>query len=342
VSPLVTVLVFLATGAVVVIAGTTLARAGDVIAARTQLGGLWVGLLFLAAATSLPELATDISAVRLGAPNLAAGDLFGSGMANMLILALISLLPGTELFQRAALDSVLTAALAITVTCIAAIFVLMDSMPSLGGIGLGSVVLALTYVAGARAIFQHTTLARSAGKTVEMVAQERVMDAIQSPESAIPSLRRAVWHFGLAAVVILVAAPFFAHSAQGIAELTGLATSLIGICLLGLATSLPELVTSLAAVRLRAYDLAIGNLFGSNAFNMLIILPLDVAHRGGPILGVVSDVHAIAAMVGVLLMAIALAAIVYRAEGRLRMLEPSGLIMLLAYLLGLVLIFNQS
>ena len=72
---------------VVVMAGTVLARNGDVIAARTKLGGASVGSVFLALATSLPEIVTDISAVRLGAIDLAAGDLPGSSMANMLILA---------------------------------------------------------------------------------------------------------------------------------------------------------------------------------------------------------------------------------------------------------------
>lgn len=70
------------------------------------------------------------------------------------------------------------------------------------------------------------------------------------------------------AAVILVAAPQFARSAKGIAEVTGIGATFIGTWLVGFSTSLPELVTSLAAVRLRAYDLAVGNLFGSNALNM--------------------------------------------------------------------------
>ena len=100
-----TVVGFILSAFVVVFAGVRLARHGDVIAARTRLGRLWVGSLFLALTTSLPGLTTNIAVVRLGAPNLAAGDLFGSSMANMLILALLSLVPGAELFRRAALDN---------------------------------------------------------------------------------------------------------------------------------------------------------------------------------------------------------------------------------------------
>src|SRR5690606_41429987 len=91
-NPLVAAVAGLVASAVaVVLAGVALARSSDVIAARTELGRVWVGSIFLAMATSLPELVTDISAVRLGAADLAAGDLFGSGMANMLILAAIAL-----------------------------------------------------------------------------------------------------------------------------------------------------------------------------------------------------------------------------------------------------------
>ena len=138
---------FLGSATVVVLAGVFLARSGDVIAARTRLGGLWVGSVFLAFATSLPEIATDVVAVRMGLPDLAAGDLFGSSMANMLILALISLLPaGAGLFRKAAMDHALYASLAIVLTCIAAATILVRPTTTLVGIGPGSLMLLLVYV----------------------------------------------------------------------------------------------------------------------------------------------------------------------------------------------------
>ena len=76
---------FLASGAVIVAAGTVLAKSGDAIAEHTRLGRVWIGSVLLAGATSLPELTTDVAAVRLGVPDLAAGDLFGSSLANMLL-----------------------------------------------------------------------------------------------------------------------------------------------------------------------------------------------------------------------------------------------------------------
>ena len=101
------VLAFIGAGAVVILAGTALARYGDAIAEATGLGRLWIGSVLLAGATSLPELTTGISAVRLGAVDLAVGDLFGSSLANMLILAVIDLLPPQrQVLRQATLHAV--------------------------------------------------------------------------------------------------------------------------------------------------------------------------------------------------------------------------------------------
>lgn len=342
-SPSAIVLGFVASAAVVVVMGVVLARSADVIAARTSLGGLWVGSMFLAVATSLPELTTDISAIRMGAPDLAAGDLMGSSMANMLILALVGLLPGSTLFRRAALDNTLTAALAIILTTIAAIVVVVRPTVSFFGVGPGSVAILLVYLVGTRAIYLHGSVTREAGQVVESGAAPAAEPAAEGAASdGVPSLRRALLSFAAAAAVVLLVAPRFAASAAGLAELTGLAQSFVGTWLVGLSTSLPELVTSLAAVRMGAYDLAVGNLFGSNAVNMVMFLPLDLAHRSGPILGTVHPVHAVSALVAVVLMAVGLAAIVYRAKGKLSMLEPSSGLIVLGYLVGLALIFGMS
>ena len=84
--------VFAIAAALVVWAGIRLARAGDEIAERAHLSRLAVGIVLMATATSLPEIVTDVSAAVVGAPDLAVGDLFGSCMANMAILAVIDLL----------------------------------------------------------------------------------------------------------------------------------------------------------------------------------------------------------------------------------------------------------
>jgi cation:H+ antiporter len=326
-------------GAVVVGAGTVLARSGDVIAARTRLGGLWIGTLFLATATSLPELTTDIAAVRMDLPDLAAGDLFGSSMANMLILALVSLGPGAELFRKAALENALVIALAMMLTAVAAIGLFMGPQGAVFGLGPTSLVIGAGYLFGLRLIFRQSALAWEAGRAEEMGPPVKELAGGADTRA---TLRRAAAAFLGGAAVILVAAPVFASSAGRLAELSGLHVSFLGTWLVGFSTSLPELVTSLAAVRLRSYDLAVANLFGSNAFNMVLLIPLDLVHGSGPFLAAVDPVHGLSALVALVLMSLGLAAVASRAQGRATLAEPSGAIMVLVYLVGLVLILLRS
>jgi cation:H+ antiporter len=127
-----------------------------------------------------------------------------------------------------------------------------------------------------------------------------------------------------------------------IAEITGISTTFIGTSLVGIVTSLPELVTTFAAVRLGAFDLAVGNLFGSNAFNMAILFIADMAYWKGPLLAAVEPAHAVTALVGIVLMSVGNMGLIYRAEKRFLLIEPDSALMILGYVLGMGLIFSIS
>jgi cation:H+ antiporter len=103
---------------------------------------------------------------------------------------------------------------------------------------------------------------------------------------------------------------------------------------------LPELVVSISAVRLGAFDLAVGNLFGSNAFNMAAFFFADLAFPGGGLLSTVSTTHALTGMWTIIMMNIGLMGIIYRAERRFMLIEPDSLLMIVIYVLGLWLLFN--
>lgn len=333
------VLGLLASGAAVVLGGVALARHGDEIAARTSLGGLWVGSIFFALATSLPELATSVTAALHGAPDLAAGNLLGAGMSNMLTLAILSLVPGADLFRRAALDNALAASLAITLVAAAGICVVLRPATTVLGVGLGPWLLAAGYMAGVRTLFRNSLLARTAASVEETRPAPPPEDV---PATRAESLRAASLGFARAAAVILVAAPLFALSAEALARETGLATSFVGTLLVAIATTLPELITSLTAVRLRAYDLAVGNLFGSNAFNVFLFFFVDLAYPGPSLFAAIGTVHALAAMIAVVLMGIGVAAMVYRAAGRRSALEPSSALIMALYVFGMWLVYGFS
>ncbi len=324
----------------VVYAGVTLARSADIIAARSKVGGLWLGMVLLAMATSLPELLTAGTAVRIGAPDLAAGDLFGSNMANMLILALINLLPRADVFRRAALDQALTATFAITLTSIAAGFVLLSASPLVGIIGPGSVLLLAWYVVGSRAVLRHSAVMQATVVETEITTPTQP-EPVQAAADPRGGLRSAVWRFALGTVVVCITAPIFAVSSQAAVELTGLTESFVGVVVLGVATSLPEAVASLAALRIQAYDLAVANLFGSNAANMLMFAPLDLL-TPTPILASVGSIHAFTGLASIIMMALALGAIVLRAKRRLVLLEPSSGLIVLTYLVSIAIVMGWS
>jgi len=228
--------------------------------------------------------------------------------------------------------------LAIFLTGLAAFFVLLGLDVKHGGVGLGSMLLLPVYIFGMRVVFRQESMKRRQRE------QELVVEGQRAEEPAPPSKREGLRHafigFGLATLGLLVAAPFLAGSANAIAEQSGISATFIGTALVGIATSLPELVTAIAAVRLGAFDLAVGNLFGSNAFNMAAFFFVDVAYRGGSIFTAISDTHAMTALWSILLMSIGLMGIIYRVEKRYLLIEPDSFLIILGYCLGLWLLFQ--
>jgi cation:H+ antiporter len=326
---------FLLLAAVVAGAGIVLARAADAIAEATGLGRLLVGSIALAAATSLPELSVDIAAVRAGHTDLAAGDLLGSSLMNLLILAGVDLCRrnGQTMLSREAASHALSATLSIALTALAGCAVLSAGrIPGAEFLRVGgwSWAILVAYLLGARMLFMDQRFsARLAEARIHEVAARRS-----------PLWASSAMFFG-AAFVLLAAGPRLAEAADGLADRTGLGGTFVGTTLVALTTSLPELVASLAAVRMGAPDLAIGNAFGSNAFNMILFVPLDAFHQG-PLFQAVSATHAVTAFAVVVATSIAVLGQLYHVERRLPVLEPDALLVILTIVAALVLVFYLS
>jgi cation:H+ antiporter len=329
---------FIALAAVVAAAGTALARAADAIAEATGLGRLLVGSILLAAATSLPELSVDLAAVRAGHTDLAAGDLLGSSLMNLLILAGIDLCrrDGRRMLSREAASHALSATLAIALTGVVGCAILASGkldVPVVLGISGWSWAILMAYVLGARMLFIDQRI--SARVAAEQSALDGAGDRTARP------LGRSAAIFAVAAAVLVAAGPRLADTAARLAERSGLGGTFVGSTLVAFTTSLPELVASVAAVRLGALDLAIGNTFGSNAFNMILFAPLDAAHPGD-LFRAVSPAHAVTALAVIVATAIAVLGQLYHAERRLPLVEPDALLMLLVIGGGLALVFLLS
>ncbi|MCL6432066.1 MAG: hypothetical protein K6V36_14590 [Anaerolineae bacterium] len=319
---------FVLSAVAVIAAGIATARFGDVIAVRTRLGGLVVGTVLLAAGSSLPELVAGYNAVRLGVPDLAAGNLLGSSMVNIFLLGLLDLITvRTRLLHRIAITHSLTAALAMFMVALTALFILLPLRVEVAGVDLEGVILLATYVGGTRLIQRQAQLA------VPAPAQE--------PQPGIP-LAQAVLGLVAAFLLLLVAAPGLVGSAEEIARRTGQAVGFIGVAVFPLITCMPELVSSIEAVRIGAYDLAVGNLFGSCVFNMTALAMISFLTRPGSLFAAVSPGFVAAALLVLILISLALLATLGRTEVRVLRLEVDALLIVAIYLGGLYLLYREG
>lgn len=301
--------------ALVLFFGAQLSKYGDVIGEKTGLSGLWVGLLLLAIITSLPEIITGISAVtivggRVGA-DLALGTIFGSNALNLFILAILDIASRqgslfAVVFSRS--GHILAALLGIFLIAFAGIIIFLSTEiwdGAIGRLGVYGLVLVVMYVVGSRVIFKSERLPSSEEDLI-CKKYERV------------TKRRAYTGFAVSAVAIIGAGTWLALLGDQIATLTGWGSSFVGSLLLAIATSLPELVVAMYALRIGAPDMAIADVLGSNMFNIGVgVFCYDIFSSGGPIFSLVSKSHIFTACIVVLMTAVVVLGLVARPRRRL-------------------------
>jgi cation:H+ antiporter len=321
---------FLLSSTVIVLAAQRLAQYGDVIAVRTRVGGMFVGTLLLALATSLPELLTMIAALGEELPSMAAGNIFGSCMFNMFLLAVLDTTHRhVRLLRSVFFSHAIGGTLAILMAAATVFFVMADLPWALGWLGIDSLILMAIYLGG-------VMLLRSAGPGDTMTPQEG------APVVGLPPLWQGIVGFVLASGVLVAVTPFLVSSAAEIAEITGVSAGFVGAFALAIVTSLPEAVTTISAIRIGAYDMAVGNLFGSNVFNIFALAFTDLFYTQGRFLGAIDDQMLLAAMLGLVLTALGLLGNVSRIERRLSFVEIDAALITVVYVLGLGLLFARG
>lgn len=311
---------FAIAGIAVYAVASHLTRYADDIAAATGLGRLLIGTLLLAAATSLPELIVDVNAALLDVPDIGVGDLFGSTLANMLLLALLDLsYRRVRVLDHVSPAQARSGVLAVVLTAMAGAAIAAGGWGRVGHVGTETILIVATYL-----LFMKVTYERAKAETLA-----------ETPASGATSnrvaLRRGIVGFALAAIGLIAIAPVFVVAAEAVAIESGLGETLVGTLLVGFSTSLPEVGATIAAVRMGAFDLAVGNIFGSNAFNMCILFAMDLAYVRGPVLAHVSQDHLVSAQFAIVAVAIGVLGILTAraaAPGRLRI---ASLLIILTY-----------
>jgi cation:H+ antiporter len=322
---------FALSATLVVVAAMKLAEYADAISLRTRLGGMFIGTLLLAGATSLPELFTALSSLNQGVPELAAGSIFGSIMFNMLLLAVLDLVnPRSRILRTVAVNHALSAGIAVLLTTLAVFFLVADIGVEIGWVGLDSVILVGMYWLGMVLIY-------SKNRTAMLLEQ-----AAPESEGQSMGLVPSVVGFLGGSIVLVIVAPWLVRSSVGIAEITGLSTGFIGAVLVAMVTSLPEVVTAVAAMRIGAHDLAVGNLFGSNIFNIFALGSVDIFYFQGRFLGTIDPALTLAGMGGLLLTSLGLVTTVAQIERRFLLVELDAMLVILGYIGTMLLLYSRG
>jgi len=298
---------FAACMAIILFAGTRLARYGDAIAEKTGLGRLWVGLILLSAITSMPELVTGVSAVALvKLPDLAVGNLLGSCLFNLAILALLDTLSRPKPVLSLASSRHMTAAVCgiVLAGVVAGGIWGGPRFPGLaaGWVSAPGILPMVLYIVG---IWWISRSERNRQPHPSEVTAAKYEDL---------SSRTIYLRFGLATAAVIGAGIWLALVGDELAMTYHWQASFVGSLFLAITTSLPELAVSVAALRLGAVDMAVADILGSNMFNLALITLVDLISRQGPVLSTVSGANLVTAVLAIAMSGVAITGLRFKSE----------------------------
>lgn len=309
--------IFLIAAVTIWFAGVRLERYADAISERTGLGQAFTGLLLLSVSTSLPEVATTITAIALlNNPTLAVYNLLGSVALQTAILAIAdraksqtgALTYFSPRFVLLIQGVGLLMLLQLTIAGITA-----RGLPTLGSISVWPVIVFLVYLGILYLTYRYRGQPRWTPSRADDVPHEESAgleqdDAERRTEQEDQAERRSMTSVWLLfcgfSLVVLVAGWILAQSADMLAEQTGLGDAFLGATLLALATALPEVSTTIAASRNGRYSMAISNIFGSNAFCVAMLFFAELLYREGTIMAHVGGAVVFVAAIGAVMTSI--------------------------------------
>lgn len=329
-------LAFLAAAGAVWIAGTCLATYADAISDLTGLGSALVGMLLLGGITSLPEIAVSVTAGLAGNAGLAVNNILGGVALQVAVIALgDAALRGRAISASVGTPTVLLqAAFSCLLLCLVVAGVVVGDLP-LAGVGLWSTAILGT------AVLLLWLISRYKGNETwrpHPSPQEprRKGEGRGRPQS----LGKAIALTCVVAAVIVGAGFVLARSGDALAQQTGLGASFVGALFVGLSTSLPEISTVLAAVRLRRYLMAFSDIFGTNIFDVALIFLIDATYRGPPVLNEVGAFSAFGAVLGIALTLMYLSGLIERRDKTVGRLGIDSWAVVAVYLGGVAILYS--
>ena len=321
-------ILFVILSATIFITGKKLVIYGDILAEKLSLGHTTVGIIFVASITSLPELITGVSAVTLAdSPDIAVGEIFGSCMFNLLILAILdAFYKDKPVTTQVHYGLTLSTTFGIILITVALSGILLKTIiPSVGWINLTSIIIVFLYISSIRIITIYEK------NLIEEAVQELQYEDIDTKNVLVKYL--------INSVILVISALFLPKVGKEITEEYGLSESFFGTLFVALVTSLPEFAVSLSAVKLNLLTMAVANILGSNVFNIFIIAINDLFYIKGSIFNHIDTSNIIPAISSILMSSVVIIGLIYRAEKKIGMFAYESIVLIFMYLLTIYLMY---
>jgi cation:H+ antiporter len=338
-SPLL-VVVFVAAAAATWVAGVALSKTTDALDQRFRFGDAIGGLVLLAVAGTLPEIAITISAAASGDLGLAAGNLIGGIAVQTMVLVVCDAVASPDrplTYLVGALVPVLEAVLVVFLVAVAMMGALLPASVELGRVSPASLAIALAWLGGIYAIHRSK---RAPAWHVEMPGSDpgrRTRMAAHPDERSSPmttTAGRAISVFAFASLVTLLAGVLLEVAGNTLASRAGVNGVIFGATVLAVATALPEVSSGIAAVRLGDNLLAVGDIFGGNAFQVCLFLLADLV-AGKAVLPASGPLNAWLAALGIALTMIYAFGVVTRPQRCRLRLGPDSLLAIAVFAIGI-------
>lgn len=311
--------------ALVLIFGNKAARSADVIAEKKGLAKAFMGVVFISMITSFPELFTGISAGAIvQSPDIAVGQIMGSCVFNLLIIGFIEVFfRKKKIYQLTGKLNILPLGFSISIIALVTLFISIRFKLTFFHVGASSIFIFVLYLVFMRIIFRE--------RKAETTEEKKYKDRSLSKEIAI---------FAFSALIIIGVGIYLPLVGKDLARIMNWNDSFVGVIFLALVTSFPEFVVSFSTARMGAFDMLLGNITGSNLFNIAIIFVIDVAYVKGNVLVEASSANISVGLVAILMNFIIFFAVVRRSSYRLlNIISINGIILIALYIINLLVIY---
>lgn len=342
-SPLL-VVVFVAAAIATWVAGIALSKTTDVIDRRFNLGEALGGMILLAIAGTLPEIAITVSAAAKGNLGLAAGNLIGGIAMQTMVLVLCDAAASRRKslsYLVGSLVPVLEALLVVLVVSATLMGALLPESTSIGPVSPASLVIVVIWLGGLYAL---NRARRSPAWRIEMPGgvpgrpHRRQVHPAEKPTAVTESTSRALVVFGIGCVITLVAGVVLEAAGNDLASRANINGVIFGATVLAVASALPEISSGIAAVRLGDNELAVADIFGGNSFQLCLFLVADLI-AGKAVLPTAGNLNAWLAVLGIALTSIYAFGVIMRHENCVARLGRDSILAIVVFGLGIAGLF---